>query len=180
LGFLKFVVSYILMGTWTTPSTRATDFLVTAEIWNDEVVNNLLDLRDPLLDQGTQSDTIDNTGTWTDVSGPGEISLTLDTGQVVLVNVVGRVEIDSPGTNDYVKLAIYLNSTDHHVFFDTGVQSSGGSPYDITNRRIPISAVYMFSLDTGTHTFKIRNKYGVSASNFDIDLYHFAVTKISH
>lgn len=136
---------------WTTPTTRSTDDLINASIWNTDLVDNLAWLKDPLTDVVSLAAQLTTTSTsFADMTG---VTRTVTTnGGSVLVGFTCAIGIAAAAVINF-DLQVDGTSqggTDGIVsHFHTGTGSIA----------LPVSFVWLVEgLSAASHTFKLRWK----------------------
>lgn len=131
---------------WTVPTTRLTDDLITSSIWNTDVVDNLLWLKDPTTDVVTLSTALTTSSTtFADMTG---LSITITTnGGSVLVGFTGSFTNSNSAAANNITLLVdgVSEGADDGVavFVDTDV----------------VSFVWLVEgVSAGSHTFKLQWK----------------------
>jgi len=162
---------------WTAPTTRATGDLITASIYNGDLVDNLLALKDPpyaeyVLDEGADYTT--TSSTFVDIDNTNlSLDLTI-TGDTVLVGFIGSFR-----GNNLVFIDVSVDSS--RVAGDDGIFGQGtfntlpGLP---ANFVLPVTG-----LTPGLRNFKLQWKTngtaylyaGAGTSNGDIHPRFFVV-----
>lgn len=139
---------------WVLPATRATDYLVTAATWNEDVVGNLLWLKDPPTGIATLSTAITTTSTsWTNVTG---LSVTLTTSGGTIM--VGFTAVTSMSTGTTTHFNIAVDGVDQ-------ASSTDGYTYSINSPVNTVSPVILLEgIAAGTHTFQLRWKNNSGAT----------------
>lgn len=120
---------------WTSPTTRSTGDLITASIYNTDVVDNLIALKDPPTKvwniTGEASDYTTTSGTFSYVDNTadkGQLTITTDGGAVMIgvilsMNGSGRyaIDVEIDGTTDIGGTTAYVygpsNNLGHIVSF---------------------------------------------------------------
>jgi hypothetical protein len=133
---------------WTAPTTRATDFLVTASVWNTDIVDNLAWLKDPATSIATLAAQITTTSTsFTDATG---LSVTMTTNGGTLM--VGFIGVASVAGGTYVDITIDVDGVSQGA--TDGIIALGASG-GFAN----VSFVTLVEgLSAGSHTIKVRWK----------------------
>lgn len=134
---------------WTTPTTRSTNDLITASIWNTDLVNNLLALKAPPTASYTFTGPYSTTSTSEVDVDTTNLSLTITTtGGDVLVCWLGTVHMSTSGNctlNVTMDGANLLSIGNVGQFTQTNLMTVG-----FTALKTPVAA--------GAHTFKLRWK----------------------
>ena len=137
---------------WTTPSTRATNFLVTSTVYNDDIINNLLYLANrPSAVIATTPGTLTTTSaSWVDVSTTYyQATLNVSAGGRVLVLVQGTIYISSSA--GVVGLRLLKNGA------DVSASATYGHMSNSTNLDTPFSIFYVAENQTaGSQTYKLQ------------------------
>lgn len=160
---------------YTQPTTRNTGDSITASVWNTDLVDNLIAIKNPPTDSYVADEGADWTTTSTsfvDVDGT-DLSLTITTtGGDVIVHFHGVFLMSF--NSDIVKLNVSLDGV--NVAADDGI--TGASFYNSASAlKLPISFTRLITgVSAGSHTFKLRWKVaansvtlyaGAGTTNFD-------------
>ena len=143
---------------WIAPTTRATGILITASIWNTDIVDNLVALKAPpsanyVLNEG--SDYTTTSTTFVDIDATNLALAITTTGGDVMVGFHGGVSV---GTAEFVYFDIHESVGAARIGGDDGLLSllSGNS------NGIPNDSVGFVRLITGlsaaAHTLKLQWK----------------------
>lgn len=136
---------------WNTPSQRNTNELITASIWNTDVVNNLLYLawRPRTAAVQTRSDYTTTSASWVTVDG-STLSRTLTfTNGRALIGLYGSLYVSTSAQR--VNLRVTRN----------GVDLSGGAAYGLLsssdNLDTPFALIFLVEGPlSGSHTFTLQ------------------------
>lgn len=160
---------------YTQPTTRNTGDSITASVWNTDLVDNLIAIKNPPTDSYVADEGADWTTTSTsfvDVDGT-DLSLTITTtGGDVIVHFHGVFLMSF--NSDIVKLNVSLDGV--NVAADDGI--TGASFYNSASAlKLPISFTRLITgVSAGSHTFKLRWRVaansvtlyaGAGTTNFD-------------
>jgi hypothetical protein len=145
---------------WTAPTTRTTGELITAAIWNTDIVDNLNILKSPPTDYQTIDEATDyqtNSTVWVDVDSTDlskSITLAVES-DIFIFFGSAMVNFNADGN-------VYLNVlmdgiTD--LADDDGITGLTRPASSISTARIPIGFTRIVrSVAAGPHTFKLRWK----------------------
>ncbi len=140
---------------WTAPTTQTTGTLITAAIWNTDLVDNLTDLKDPPSDNAELNEGSDYTETSTSFadidSTEGKFKHTIITnGGDIMVGFHGNIR----NTGGSIFLEIDVDGSPHAG--DDGLIGQGGSV------AIPANSISFFriipGLSAASHIFKLQWK----------------------
>lgn len=143
---------------WTAPTTRTTGELITAAIWNTDIVDNLDALKDPasdysVLDEASNYTT--NVTSFADVDSTDLSRTITTTGSDVLVEFHGMVSIDTDVCG--VQLNVSVDESNHAA--DDGIIGLHRAAGSIAAARIPISFTRLIpGLSAASHVFRLRWK----------------------
>lgn len=147
---------------WTTPTTRSTNDLITASIWNTDLVNNLLALKAPPTASYVFAGPYSTTSTSEVDVDTTNLSLSITTtGGDVLVGWLGSVYMSVAGTcylNVTMDGANLLTIGNIGVFSHTNTVAGG-----IVALKTPVTAAM--------HTFKLRWKVSGGTANMGNGLF---------
>lgn len=151
---------------WTAPTTRTTGTLITASIWNTDIVDNLDALKDPptdLYNFDEASDYTTSSTSFADVDSTNlAMSITTTGGDILVTATLSAAHSDGAG---FIYFDIDLDGTrqgldDGIVFFELSAASG------IAGATIPVTISYWIqSVSAGAHTVKLQWKTsGATAS----------------
>jgi hypothetical protein len=135
---------------YTTPTTRSTSDLITASIWNTDIVNNIKALKDPPSSQYVVNEGSDYTTSSTSFTAVDGTNLSL-----TITTVGGAVLVHFHGTVDGAK-----------AYFDVDVDSGGGTAGDdgicvgeFGSAAVPCTFTRRITgLSAASHTFELQWK----------------------
>lgn len=150
--------------TWTAPTTRTTGELITASIWNTDVVDNLAYLFDPNGAEYVAAGTLTTTSTsFTDIDGTN-MKLTVSTTQANAPVTIGFSAAATADAAAIVYFDIDIDGTRegettvglHHFY------GSNAAQYH------PVGFVWRTSIaSAGSHIFKMKWKVSTSTGRLD-------------
>jgi len=142
---------------YVAPTTKTTGTLITAAIWNQDVVANIVAIKDPPTDNQRADEASDYTSsstTFVDVDSAGDPDFSLSittTGGDIMVGFVGTMTNGTAAARAYIDIALdgVRQGLDDGLFEH---QAAGGTLF-------PCGFVYLIrGVSAGTHTIKLQYK----------------------
>jgi hypothetical protein len=157
---------------YVAPSTKTTGVVVTAADWNQDIVANMLALKDPPSVVCTLDDAADYTTTstsWVDISSTGLTATVVSTGGIVMVHLHGLVNVDNAANYGTLELDVSVDGTN-----DAG--DDGIICLPAMNLPCPISFTHIITVSAGSHIYRPRWRVAASSGTTTALLYAGAGT----